>query len=130
MSDFPRLMTNGEKYNPAMQITDQAEANVYFGKCVNHCMLYGKKDIGAAHRIERANIRYWAGLYDENMRVRVHKLFKTRPPILGKPRPADEFAVDQEQAPNLGDCIVGQRKAHEFLVRISQTPGFWKEARQ
>lgn len=75
-------ITTGEKYTPAMSIVDERKAALYFEKCVKHNMSFGtprKK----AERIERTNLGYWAGYYDEETRRRVEKLFKCKHPVFG-----------------------------------------------
>lgn len=103
MSEIPRDVKNGSKYNPAMMITDQAEADAYFEKCVQHCMAWGHTREEAEY-IERTNIGYWAGYWDDETAARVHKLYKTSHSVFGdrRPRPADAFAVGEEQGKNMG----------------------------
>jgi hypothetical protein len=81
--DLPEKLTIGEKYGPAMAITDAAEAKAYFRRCVRHTRRYGGKDRGEAERIERINIGYYAGYYDHEARVRVERLFLTKRPVFG-----------------------------------------------
>lgn len=50
-------ITIGEKYRPAMEITDAAEAQRYFEECVAHCMCFGRSR-EEAERIERCNLGY------------------------------------------------------------------------
>jgi hypothetical protein len=77
-------ITNGEKYNPAMKITDQAEADRYFNECVEHCMrCLPTDDRAEAECIEKSNLGYWAGYYDDKTRRRVEKLFRCSHPIFG-----------------------------------------------
>ncbi len=80
---FPENVTYGLKYDPAMKITDQAAADVYFEKCVQHCMSHGRT-CAEAEKIERSNLGYWAGYYDHETRERVERLFKCAHPIFGK----------------------------------------------
>jgi hypothetical protein len=84
--DFPRKTTYGEKYRPAMEITDQAEADAYFEKCVRHSMLCGNSR-EEAERNEKSNIGYYTGYYDEATMVRVQALFKCSHPIFGRAEP-------------------------------------------
>lgn len=87
MSEIPRDVKNGAKYNPAMQIHDYIEAGAYFEKCVRHCMSWGHTREEAEH-IERSNIGYWAGYFDNETMARVYKLFQTQHPVFGtKPAP-------------------------------------------
>lgn len=50
MEPFLDQITIGDKYDPAMKITDQAEADAYFELCVEHSMRFGN-DRAEAERI-------------------------------------------------------------------------------
>jgi hypothetical protein len=65
-----------------MAITDQAEADGYFDRLVQHTMSFGKTR-EEAERIERSNLGYWAGYYDGATRERVERLFRCEHPFLG-----------------------------------------------
>lgn len=93
-------ITIGEKYDPAMKITDQAEADAYFEECVQHCMKHGESR-EEAETIERANLGYYAGYYDYETRLRVERLFTCAHPIFGpalkgKPTPEEAFEMGQD----------------------------------
>lgn len=83
MAEFPEKITIGDKYGPAMQITDQAEADAYFEKCVRHMMRYRPCARDEAERIERMNLGYFAGYYDSETRERVERLFRCSHPVFG-----------------------------------------------
>lgn len=83
LKSFPKIITIGEKYGPAMEITDQTEADEYFERCVEHSMTFGH-DRAKAEQIERSNLGYYAGYYDTETRARVEKFFKCSHPIFGK----------------------------------------------
>lgn len=83
MTKLPHDMTIGDKYGPAMEITDQAEADAYFELCVEHCMEHGASR-EHAERIERANLGYYAGYYSPEVRARVERLFNCAHPIFGR----------------------------------------------
>jgi len=91
-------ITIGEKYRPAMEITDQAAADAYFEECVQHTMSHGK-DREEAQRIERANLGYFAGYYNPETRERVERLFRCSHPIFGSiaengsPTPEQAYAA-------------------------------------
>jgi len=55
MEPFPLDVTIGDKYRPAMELTDQAAADAYFERCVEHCMAHGKTRVQAIY-IEKANL--------------------------------------------------------------------------
>lgn len=80
--EFPSQITIGDKYDPAMKITEQAEADEYFAACVRHCMSHGPTQ-AEAERIERSNLGYYAGYYSSETRQRVERLFKCAHPIFG-----------------------------------------------
>jgi hypothetical protein len=89
-------ITIGDKYKPAMEITDQTKADEYFEKCVEHCMSFGKTR-GEAESIERQNLGYFAGYYSQETRERVERLYDCAHPIFGKAsvhQPATQEALD------------------------------------
>lgn len=75
-------ISSGDKYWPAMTITDQAEADKYFKRLVKHAMLFGKSR-AEAEELERGNLGYFAGYCDNATRARVEQLFKCEHPIFG-----------------------------------------------
>ena len=78
-----------EKYDPAMVITDQAEADRYLEQCVQHNMAHSTNNRTQAEAIERANLGYWAGYYSRETRLRVEQLFDCQHPVLGKAKDKD-----------------------------------------
>ena len=86
--EFYEGMTIGEKYGPAMEITDQQEADAYFERCVEHTMKYALdeqyKSREGAEKVERSNLGYYAGYYDTKTRQRVERLFYCSHPVFGK----------------------------------------------
>jgi hypothetical protein len=85
-------ITIGEKYGPAMEITDQAEADAYFERCVQHTMSYGKSR-DEAEAIERINFGYYSGYYNVETMTRVNRLFQSvlsgkraAPPVPSEPK--------------------------------------------
>ncbi len=75
-------ITIGDKYKPAMEITDLQEAAAYFEECVQHTMTYGQTR-QRAEEIEHSNLGYFAGYYDNKTRARVERLFCCAHPIFG-----------------------------------------------
>lgn len=77
-----RDISMGDKYTPAMAITDQAEADKVFEQLVQDSMSYGhsREDSEA---IERGNLGYFAGYFGNETRERVERLFKCEHPIFG-----------------------------------------------
>ena len=103
-----REITIGDKYGPAMAITEQEAADAYFEECVQHTLSFGEVDRAEAERIERVNFGYYAGYYDTETRARVERLFRCAHPIFGsvaqyRPPSAEEaFAArpaDSESRP-------------------------------
>jgi hypothetical protein len=103
MMALPDQITFGDKYDPAMKITDQAEADAYFEKCVSHSMSFGHSR-AEAEKIEKSNIGYWAGYYDNDTRERVERLFKCAHPVFGSitkvgaPTPEEAFQEGERLA--------------------------------
>lgn len=91
-------ITIGDKYGPAMQITDQAKADAYFEECVLHCMSHGSTR-EEAESIERSNLGYYAGYYNNETRRRVERLYRCAHPVFGAigngsgPTPDEAFAA-------------------------------------
>lgn len=81
--DLPLRITTGEKYDPAMKVTDQAEADEMFERLVKHSLATGASSRQEAERIERSNLGYYAGYYDQETRLRVEKLYRCTHPVLG-----------------------------------------------
>ena len=82
-TDFPLKVTNGDKYGPAMEITDQVEADAYFEKCVRHMMSQGRSR-DKAEQIERSNLGYYSGYYSNETMARVQRLFRCAHPVFGQ----------------------------------------------
>lgn len=80
---FANNISMAQKYGPAMVITDPEEAATYFERCVEHMMRAGGYTRAQAEEIERANLGYYAGYYDDNVRRRVETLFNCAHPIFG-----------------------------------------------
>jgi hypothetical protein len=86
VTNLPDRMTIGEKYNPAMEITEQSEADSYFELLVEHSMRVGRYTRERAEEIERANLGYYAGYFSHETRVRVERLFRCAHPVFGMAR--------------------------------------------
>lgn len=98
MKKFPRKISIGDKYGPAMKITGQAEADEYFERLVDHAMRFGKTR-AEAEALERSNLGYFAGYDSHETRLRVEKLFRCEHPFFG---PAVKGPPTPEQALNIG----------------------------
>ncbi len=77
-------VTIGDKYRPAMAITEQADADEYFKRLVAYNMRCrpGRTQTEVEY-MERENLGYFAGYYDEGTRERVERLFRCCHPIFG-----------------------------------------------
>ena len=87
----------GEKYDPAMKMTDPEKAKCYFEACVLHNMLISNHSRKKAVEIEKANLGYYAGYCGHETRKRVERLFECEHPIFGpisKGRPTAQEAFD------------------------------------
>lgn len=80
---LPDKMTIGEAYEPAMKMTDQAEAIRYFEALVDRHMRCFGKSREEAEANERANLGYFAGYYSSETRHRVERLFGCAHPVFG-----------------------------------------------
>ena len=84
MPPLPRRATIGELYDPAMKMTDQAEADAYFARLVErHMMVDPKLTREQVESIQRKNLGYYAGYYDAETRERVERLFVCAHPVFG-----------------------------------------------
>ena len=68
------IITIGDKYGPAMEITDPEKAQEYFELCVQHSMKWHDKTREEAEELERANLGYYAGYYDQETSRRVQEI--------------------------------------------------------
>lgn len=90
-----RSITIGEKYGPAMEIKDQASADRYFEELVKHSMQFFGTKREEAEKVERHNLGYFAGYFDNETRERVERLFKCAHPILGPIAKTGPLTADQ-----------------------------------
>lgn len=103
MKTIPDNTTIREAYEPAMKITATREADVYFEALVQSCMTHGKSRKRAEY-IERSNLAYYAGYYDNDTRERVERLFNCAHPVFGPiakygaPTPEDAFEAGRKMA--------------------------------
>ena len=102
MSEIPEKISIGDKYGPAMSITDQVEADAYFQACVDHTMTYHRKTRSQAEALERANLGYYAGYYDTETRERVERLFQCLHPVFG--------SIAQNGAPSTEEAFEAGRR--------------------
>src|SRR5688572_26718611 len=82
------------KYSKAMEITEQAEADVYFEELLQQTMVFGRTR-EEAEEIERHNLGYYAGCYDNETRERVERLFKCKHPVFGAIAENGPYSIEQ-----------------------------------
>lgn len=98
-------MTIGEAYGPAMKITTVEDAQTYL-KFLVADYLKGRPELTheQAEAIQKQNLGYYAGYYDNETRARVERLFACEHPIFGSieangaPTPEEAFRKGQEWA--------------------------------
>jgi len=95
-----KKITIGEKYGPAMKIITQEEAGKYFEQLVEHTMSFGHCR-EEAEGIEKQNLGYYAGYYNDAIRERVERLFSCKHPVFGAikdgaPTPEEAFQAGLE----------------------------------
>lgn len=105
--ELPLEITIGDKYGPAMQITSQEEADLYFELCVQHSISLGNNRQEAIE-IEKSNLGYYAGYYDPETRLRVERLFRAKHPFFGSAK----NSITNEEAFELG-LKEGKRQANQ-----------------
>lgn len=82
--DFPENATSMEVLGPAMEVTDQAEADAYFEAMLRHVTSREPRlDREVAEKNLRDHIGYWAGYYSHETRLRVERLFRCEHPVFG-----------------------------------------------
>lgn len=112
MDALPEKIKIGEKYDPAMKIIDQADADAYFELCVAHTMSFGRSH-EEAEKIERSNLGYFAGYRSDETRRRVERLFKCAHPVFG--------AIDKVGRPTQEEVLEeGMRRGREARERHSR----------
>lgn len=99
--ELPDEITIGDKYRPAMKLTEQDDADQYFEVLVQHCMRFGRSR-DEAESMERQNLGYFAGYYDYETMARVNQLFSCSHPVFGSAEqaanmsPKDAFELGRE----------------------------------
>ena len=88
--------TFGETLGPAMDITDQAEADDYLEQLVTQHM--ERSEESPTHEEARAivlqNLGYYAGYYARKTQERVNRLFRTTHPVFGDSQPTAKEAFE------------------------------------
>lgn len=106
--DFTRNdLTIGDRYNPAMSITDQVEADAYLEKLIRYNMRAGSQDRSTATGIVLQNLGYYAGYCCDDTRRQVEGLFHCSHPIFGSiakngaPTPEQAFEAGRKTGTTL-----------------------------
>lgn len=79
---------------PAMEITDQNDADRYLTALINYHERLGKVSHEAAVHMAKVNLGYYAGYHDQETMSRVNRLFDTQHPIFGTSTPTAEEAIE------------------------------------
>ena len=91
------MRSAGDRYQRAMEIQTPSEADAYFAELVEEQMLSSGCSRAQAENVERANLAYFAGYYNDETRERVERLFACAHPIFGPiakyPAPSPEQAL-------------------------------------
>ncbi len=105
--------TIGEILGPAMDITDQADADDYFEQLVSHytSVAKGPRTRQEAEKIVRDNLGYYAGYYSTETQSRVNRLFKTTHPVFGDTKPTAEEAFEAGKV--RGEAIDREEKRND-----------------
>lgn len=80
-------LTFGDILGPAMEITEQANADEYlrdYIACIERALIREPNTNGyTAKQIAKTNLGYYAGYYSDEVQQRVNRLFRTTHPIFG-----------------------------------------------
>jgi hypothetical protein len=88
---FEKGTKMGDLYSDAMKITNQEEADRYLEALVEFGILHGQTREEATN-IQKQNLGYFAGYYNNETMARVNRLFKTKHPVFGDTTPTPEEA--------------------------------------
>lgn len=80
-------LTIGEVLKPAMEITDQKEADEYLEAMIEYYMRFENRTREQALEIARINLGYFAGYYNYDVEQRVQKLFMCNHQFFGQAFP-------------------------------------------
>lgn len=114
-------------YESAMQITSQREADEYFEELVKAMMKAGRKSRQETVKIQRSNLAYFAGYYDNETRRRVEKLFKCKHPIFGsiakKGPPTNEQVFEMGKKMGERTARPGEKRIKEWVMEEAERTG-------
>jgi hypothetical protein len=86
-------LTYAESLGPAMEITEQADADAFFEAYVTWMMARINQTRGEVENVARQNLGYYAGYYDSATMARVNRLYRTTHPIFGSASVTPESAL-------------------------------------
>jgi hypothetical protein len=81
---LPDVLTFEQAYAPAMEIREEEGAAAYFQALVERDIRMNGHSVEEAEAIERHNLGYYAGYYDQETRDRVLQLFNAPHPYFGR----------------------------------------------
>lgn len=106
-----KVLTYRECLEPAMEITEQADADQYLAAYVEHIQTalneHPRDDNKTAAEIAAVNLGYYAGYYGNETRERVERLFRCSHPIFGAiavkgaPSPEEAFEAGRKMGSGL-----------------------------
>ena len=117
---FPDDPSSGNIFGPAMEITDQAEADAWFGMIVAFVMKDRPCDRATAEDITRQNLGYYSGYYGVETQRRVEKLFRTSHPIFGPVEGGRNLTANQ--ALRLGGDWAEGKPLEQSLAELDARP--------
>lgn len=97
--DGKAVLTYADCYDPAMNITDQADADQYKAELIKYQGKFPHEKY-SAEQVVNINLGYYAGYYSHEVRERVERLFKVSHPIFGSI--SDNGAPSAKQALEAG----------------------------
>lgn len=105
-------------YREAVEITDPNEAADYFEQLVRYYMSVKSCSREEAERVQRSNLGYFSGYYDQETRERVERLFNCVHPIFGSsahpPSPEEAFRLGSQ----MGEAMKNGASAEEALKAV------------
>lgn len=101
---FHKGMSYADTLGPALDITDQKLADLYFDALVQFTMKEWNKTQEECEATVRQNLAYYAGYYDDLTRERVERLYRCAHPVFGSiaikgsPTPEEAFQMGLDMA--------------------------------
>jgi hypothetical protein len=102
--ELPIQATIGELYNPCSDIDTKEQADLYFNLLVDRTMKTGIQRVSGgpslsclreeAIELQKKNIGYWSGYFDNETADRMMQLFSCSHPVFGTSHPSPEEALE------------------------------------